>query len=91
MFSKALDAAGITHTWVKSAEMAFLINLSSKQSLIKGLRCLKQKLLERTKFYPGSESLKDLLLGILPGDMTGLFPPVNESRNNRRMEERTDS
>lgn len=34
MFSKARDASGITHTGIESAEMAFLINLCFKQSLI---------------------------------------------------------
>lgn len=58
-----VDAAGITHIWVRNAEMAFLINLSSQQSLIKGLWFLKHGLLERAKLYSGSERSKTCASG----------------------------
>lgn len=96
MFSKALDAAGITHTWVKSAEMAFLINLSSKLPLLKGLWSLKQGLLERAKFYPGSESSERFASvdsawwhdRSLPSGTLTLW--MRAERNSRGMEERKE-
>lgn len=62
MFPKALDAAVISHTGAKSAEMAFLINLSRG--------CLKEQ-----NSAQEVRALKGLLQGTLPGDTTGLLPP----------------
>ena len=61
-----VDAAGITRIWVRNAEMAFLINLSSQQSLRKGLWFLKRGLLESAKLYSGCERSKTFASGDSP-------------------------